>query len=146
MTKIRKHNGVYKLPIHKHSRVRRPMSRWQLEYMLFENNPVLISNTLKMSIPPIKVQDISIGLENPLDLKWPLKKMPYMMKQEFLTPKEFEEMTKQQKGDWPKDMEEQTVEEYIKEGNKFVGSTPIMSQIGRPKPSLLTRVKNRFKR
>lgn len=54
-----------KIPIRKTNR-KVPVSRWQLEYMLFENNPVLISNTLKMSVPPIKVKDISKGLEDPL--------------------------------------------------------------------------------
>ena len=66
--------------------------------MLFENNPVLVSNTLKMSVPPIKVNDISIGLEDPL---WCIKYQSVWRREVFYAD---------------------------------------------PKPSLLTRVKERFKR
>ena len=123
MNKPRKYNGVYKLPIKKHTKVRRPMSRWQLEYMLFENNPVLISNTLKMSVPPIKVNDISIGLENPLNLVPPF------------VPFENDIM-----GAWGKDMEKQWYDNMKSVKEEDFG------RLFEDKPSLLTRVKERFKR
>lgn len=59
MNKPRKYNGVYKLPIKKHTKVRRPMSRWKI--LLNIGTPVLFRIG-------ISVNDISIGLENPLDL------------------------------------------------------------------------------
>ena len=123
MNKPRKYNGVYKLPIKKHTKVRRPMSRWQLEYMLFENNPVLISNTLKMSVPPIKVNDISIGLENPLNLVPPF------------VPFENDIM-----GAWGKDMEKQWYDNMKSVKEEDFG------RLFEDKPSLLTRVRERLKR
>ena len=123
MNKPRKYNGVYKLPIKKHTKVRRPMSRWQLEYMLFENNPVLISNTLKMSVPPIKVNDISIGLENPLNLVPPF------------VPFENDIM-----GAWGKDMEKQWYDNMKSVKEEDFGG------LFDDKPSLLTRVKNKLRR
>lgn len=66
MTKIRKYNGVYKLPIHKHTPVRYPRSEHIIDrsgsYQTFS-----YIGELKEPLPAIVVvKDISIGLENPL--------------------------------------------------------------------------------
>lgn len=57
---MRKYNGVYKIPIKKHTKVRRPKSIY---------HTIIISPrewlTQSFGVEPI-VKDISIGLENPL--------------------------------------------------------------------------------
>lgn len=94
MTKIRKYNGVYKLPIKTHTPVRRPVSEWitklygnsivyyhnRVRYstiIKFEQDETIpkgdysfANTTLTSSYPkpndrPV-ITDISIGLENPL--------------------------------------------------------------------------------
>lgn len=60
MTKIRKYNGVYKLPIHKHTPKRRPMSM----YIIYTSGKNLCFDPAGSVLQ--LVTDISIGLENPL--------------------------------------------------------------------------------
>lgn len=62
MTKIRKYNGVYKLPIHKHTPKRRPVSR---HITLLMDNTYNIPFDLHPTEKLLLVQDIS-KLENPL--------------------------------------------------------------------------------
>jgi len=56
---IRKHNGVYKLPIKKHTKVKRPVSKYRIGISYY--------NTYTHDLD--LVQDICGGLENPLSLK-----------------------------------------------------------------------------
>lgn len=69
MTKIRKYNGVYKLPIKKHTKVRRPRSHWNVytTYYIPSGKPYtpVYENGSNFPTEPL-VQDISKGLENPL--------------------------------------------------------------------------------
>lgn len=70
MTKIRKYKGSYTIPIHKHTKVRRPKSKWVTN--IFANYEVGDSlyfghlTPIKVGDYVVKVQDISKGLENPL--------------------------------------------------------------------------------
>lgn len=59
MTKIRKYNGVYKLPIKKHTKVRRPESKYRIAIWGDNHSSQSIHDTGL-------VKDISKGLENPL--------------------------------------------------------------------------------
>ena len=54
---IRKHNGVYKLPIKKHTKVKRPKSK----YVVWGAMRIQPDNGVVAS------RDITTGLENPLD-------------------------------------------------------------------------------
>lgn len=57
---MRKYNGSYTIPIKKHTKVRRPKSKWKL--WVFPYQPIL------NKVEGVNyVQDISIGLEDPLD-------------------------------------------------------------------------------
>lgn len=109
MTKIRKYNGVYKLPIHKHTPVRRPKSKWKL--WVFPYQPIL------NKVEGVNyVQDISKGLENPLDARtWEV------------VFDEWKATHPQQKGDW-------------KEAFRGMSEHDIIKQ------PLLTKLKNRFKK
>lgn len=60
MNKPRKYNGVYKLPIHKHTPKRRPMSM----YIIYTSGKNLCFDPAGSVLQ--LVTDISIGLENPL--------------------------------------------------------------------------------
>lgn len=63
MTKIRKYNGVYKLPIKTHTPVRRPMSKYKTYMQDCEFGLGGITIPL---LSPKPITDISTGLENPL--------------------------------------------------------------------------------
>lgn len=157
------------IPIRKHTKVRR-LSRWTLyldpllDTGKFITRPITdiskgLENPLDLSGEDLKFVD-----------DW-----EYKIERRFISLQEVEveniagfsdskgmlpdgtmvEPVKQQKGDWNewhKDMEEQVVlreivptKKHIEDGEKFVGSTPIMSQLGSPKknkkPNWLTRIK-----
>lgn len=63
MTKIRKYNGVYKLPIKTHTPVRRPMSKYKTYMQDCEFGLGGITIPL---LSPKPITDISKGLEDPL--------------------------------------------------------------------------------
>ena len=52
------------IPIKKHTRVRRPQSRWQLFVWEIDSEIGVVRTVF--DLPPLVVQDISKGLENPL--------------------------------------------------------------------------------
>lgn len=82
---MRKYNGSYTIPIKKHTKVRRPMSRWQVN-VRGGFGAIRASSFEELTNYTAPVTDLSIGLENPLDLRELFKDVPYIIKQEFLTP------------------------------------------------------------
>ena len=59
---MRPYKGTYKIPIHKHTRVRRPQSDW----LIYLDIPISFGNRYPYN--PMFVQDITTGLEEPLKL------------------------------------------------------------------------------
>lgn len=126
MTKIRKHNGAYKLQIHKHSKVRRPKSMWLFELTAIQIGGITypaIYHT-HITVPKYTSNEIKTNLPEPLDLTltdWASDDFDYTKPfKGFKIP--------EQKGYWEEVIR---VEELL---------------FGKPKPSILTRVKERFKR
>ena len=59
---MRPYKGTYKIPIHKHTKIRLPQSDW----LIYLNIPASFGN--KYPYNPMFVQDITTGLEHPLYL------------------------------------------------------------------------------
>ena len=86
-TKIRKHNRAYKgnykgtIDVHKHTKVRRRRSHWNVytNYFLATGKPTdpAYENGSCYPTEPL-VQDISIGLQNPLDPTQSVYNIQYM--------------------------------------------------------------------
>lgn len=114
------YKGKLLQPILKHSKVHRPKSKWIIK-LLWDD---LLSKGFSMIVfQGVAVQDISIGLENPLNLVPPF------------VPFENDIM-----GAWGKDMEKQWYDNMKSVKEEDFGG------LFDDKPSLLTRVKNRLKK
>lgn len=138
---MRKYKGTYKIPIKKHTKVRRPMSK----YIVSTKGDVLFCSVTHRiisgrMIPVGAVQDIKRGLENPIWCNG------IYQGEELLRISRDGFAPKQQKGDlksideWSKDWADawyETLNERIEHTNNLFGE---------PKPkSLLERMKARFK-
>ena len=137
-----KGNYKGKLPILRHTKVRRPMSRWVQETEI----KIPFLKTLVWGDNCVVVQDIKTGLDNPLTCTptdW--------YKKHLLYGSELKKAVRQQKSDWNewhKDMEEQMFDEYAELKPEVLKSIkkrrlPKIDSIWlwSSKPSLLTRIK-----
>lgn len=158
MTKIRKHNGAYKgnykgtVDIHKHTKVRRPMSIYFVKLAPFRKFTLQSGgSSLSLQLNPEPIQDISIGLENPL---WSTRLFNCTCSPPILGKYHYPSCFSHTNGiDWSKDMADTIKDLFddLKSPSYFVVNKEQAKKIEEynkaiSKPSLLTRVKNRFKR
>lgn len=127
------------ITIHKHTPKRYKRSVWVVSNIMSIDGVTMYSTNctapMLVQAAPMLVQDIKTGLENPLDLSTSLGSVE--MWNEW-------GQDEQQKGDWNKwhkDMNSMSLE-----GCDGCGGCSPEFYKQEPKPSLLTKLKNRFKK